>query len=167
MMGDAAALLVPILVPGIVALLLFVGGGIALMRSGHARVRRKMAEGGATVPMACGSCGARFGMPMGEVVSARFTRAPRRQLTRQAVAPATIRGIPAAAGMERAVRSSHYYECPACRRKAWLRVEDPDAFYEALRPAAGEGARMLLLVPWGFACLALMAGLSAVLRLVF
>lgn len=62
-MNDMVGVVIALVAPGALGLAAFVAGGVWLMRSLHARARRRLAEAGAAVPMRCGSCGARFGMP--------------------------------------------------------------------------------------------------------
>lgn len=150
---DVLAVVIPLMAGGVIAMGLFVAVGIYLFRRTDEKVRQEASDKGITVKMYCEDCRSTFEMPASVVLSSRFSHAPRKQLLIKKPFVST-KGIPMAGNVERAVKSKHYYKCPVCHLRAWLKVVDPDEYYSQIQPILIKNKMMMfLLVPIGFGCL--------------
>lgn len=151
--NDVLAVVIPLIAGGIIAMGVFVAAGIYLFRRTNEKVRQEASDRGITVKMYCEDCRSTFEMPASVVLSSRFSRAPRKKLLIKKPFVST-KGIPMAGSVERAVKSKHYYKCPVCHLRAWLKIVDPDEYYNQLQPIFMKNmVKMFLLVPIGFGCL--------------
>lgn len=151
--NDVLAVIVPLITGGIIGMGILVAAGVYLFRRTSEKIRQEARDKGLTVKMYCEDCRSTFEMPASVVLSSRFSRAPRKQLLVKKPFVST-KGIPMAGSVERAVKSKHYYKCPVCHLRAWLRIVDPDEYYNQLQPIFIKNNLMMFwLVPIGFGCL--------------
>ncbi|WP_195268324.1 hypothetical protein [Eubacterium sp. 1001713B170207_170306_E7] len=151
--NDVLAVIVPLITGGIIALAIFLAAGVYLFRRTSEKIRQEASDKGITVKMYCEDCRSTFEMPASVVLSSRFSRAPRKQLLVKKPFVST-KGIPMAGSVERAVKYKHYYKCPVCHLRAWLKIVDPDEYYNQLQPIfIKKNLMMFWLVPIGFGCL--------------
>ncbi len=147
------AVIVPLITGGVIAMGIFLAAGVYLFRRTSEKIRQEARDKGITVKMYCEDCRSTFEMPASVVLSSRFSHAPRKQVTVKKPFVST-KGLPMAGAVERAVKSKHYYKCPVCHLRAWLRIVDPDEYYNRIQPIFMKNmVKMFWLVPIGFGCL--------------
>lgn len=161
------AIVVPLIAGALVALGVFLAAGIYLFRRVGEKTREEASRKGIKVKMFCEDCRSTFEMPASVILSRKFSHAPRKQLSVKKNFVST-KGVPAAGAVEKAVKSKHYYECPICHLKAWLRIADPKAYYKQVMPIyARNQMSMFLMVPIGIGCLVVFGVIYKLVSLFF